>query len=186
MSQATFRSLPRDTTRGKRRLTVGLTNTPAEIVACQRLRYEIFSKELGAIIKSDRLSAVAEAMSSILDRLRCGQRVVIFPEGTTTEGTSVLAFHSALFQAAIGAKCAVQAVALRYMRDGRPDPEAAFVDDDAFIPHLLKVLSTRTTEIHLHWCEALAVGHHSRRRLALHTRSQILAILEHKFWRGAA
>jgi 1-acyl-sn-glycerol-3-phosphate acyltransferase len=42
-----------------------------------------------------------------------GESVVVFPEGTTTDGTRLGRFHAAMFQAAIDAGAVVQPVALR-------------------------------------------------------------------------
>src|SRR5439155_10135151 len=49
--------------------------------------------------------------------LRHGDTIVVFPEGTTTDGTVLRRFYPALFQAAIDAGAAVQPVAIRYPND---------------------------------------------------------------------
>jgi 1-acyl-sn-glycerol-3-phosphate acyltransferase len=73
--------------------------------------------------------------------LRAGEQVVVFPEGTTTDGTRLKRFHPALFEAAIEAGVRVQPVALRYPdANGRPDRRAAFIDDMSFLASLARVL----------------------------------------------
>ncbi len=59
--------------------------------------------------------AAHRASEHIQDCLRQGQRIALFPEGTTSDGHTVLPFHSALLQAAIDSAQPVQALALRYL-----------------------------------------------------------------------
>ena len=51
---------------------------------------------------------------TMAEQLRSGQRIALFPEGTTTEGHEILPFHAALFQPAISAGVAIQPVSIRY------------------------------------------------------------------------
>jgi len=74
-------------------------------------------------------AAAQRARAELLRRLQAGQRVAVFPEGTTTIGDRVLPFHGALFQAAIDAGTPVTPLALRYRgRDGRRSEAPAYVD----------------------------------------------------------
>src|SRR5215813_15628246 len=86
----------------------------------------------------------ARAKDAVAAALRAGERVVVFPEGTTSEGDEVGPFHAAFFQAAVDARVPVQAVAVRYPGPaGRPDPAAAFVGDMTFVASLARVLRRR-------------------------------------------
>jgi 1-acyl-sn-glycerol-3-phosphate acyltransferase len=83
----------------------------------------------------------ARVKDQVAAALRDGERVVVFPEGTTTDGAAVGRFHAALFQAAIDARVPVQAVAIRYRQaDGTGEPAAAFVGDMTFLASLRRVL----------------------------------------------
>lgn len=74
-------------------------------------------------------SAVQHARTKLVDHLRAGRRVALFPEGTTTTGERMLPFHGALFQAAIDAGALVTPLALRYTgSDGRRSAVPAYVD----------------------------------------------------------
>src|SRR5262249_2761294 len=68
--------------------------------------------------------------AEIRARLGSRQSVVIFPEGTTTDGSRVLPFYPALFQPAVDGAHRVLPMYLCY-RDhaGRPMPAAAYIDD---------------------------------------------------------
>jgi len=59
--------------------------------------------------------------------LRAGDVFVIFPEGTTTDGSTVQKFHASLLEPALEAGAAIQPVALRFERsDGTLCTEAAY------------------------------------------------------------
>jgi lyso-ornithine lipid O-acyltransferase len=61
-----------------------------------------------------------DASNQIADRitwlLTANKSVIVFPEGTSTDGSTVLRFHARLFQAANRIDGHVQAVAIRYPR----------------------------------------------------------------------
>lgn len=90
--------------------------------------------------------------------LQRGGSVVIFPEGTTTDGRQVLPFHARLFQAAVDAGCPVQPVTLRYgpTADGRQ--LAPFIGDDDLVSHILRLLRAPGLEAELHFGEPLHPG----------------------------
>src|SRR5262249_18943921 len=101
----------------------------------------------------------ARAKDAVAAALRAGERVVVFPEGTTSEGDEVGPFHAAFFQAAVDAGVPVQAVAVRYPGlAGRPDPAAAFVGDMTFVASLVRVLRRRRLEARLTFGPLLPPG----------------------------
>ncbi len=75
----------------------------------------------------------------IREHLALGRGILVFPEGTTTDGTAVRRFFPQLFAAAEDAP--VQTVAVRY-RDaaGQVDRSLAFIDDDELHHHLWRLL----------------------------------------------
>lgn len=110
--------------------------------------------------------------------LVAGERVAIFPEGTSSDGRSVLPFHARLYQAAIRAAVPVQAVAIRYpLAAGGTNRVVPFVGDDNFIRHLWRLLGEHEVVAHLHFCPPLAASLGKRRVLADETHRQIAAIL---------
>ena len=91
-------------------------------------------------------------LEKLRPHLRAGGSVVIFPEGTTTDGHQVLPFHARLFQAAVDVGCPVQPVALRYgpAPDGRDI--APFIGDDDLVSHIVRLLKAPGLSAELHYC----------------------------------
>jgi 1-acyl-sn-glycerol-3-phosphate acyltransferase len=90
--------------------------------------------------RGNRASAVAVS-NEIAERLKGPVPVLFFPEGTSTDGAQLLRFHSRLFTPAVDAGVPVTAAAVSYVpEDGSPERELCWFADDAFLPHVLKVL----------------------------------------------
>jgi 1-acyl-sn-glycerol-3-phosphate acyltransferase len=137
------------------------------------------------IIPIDRanLRHLPEVVETMTERLRSGQSVVAFPEGTTWCGLAHGEFRPAMFQAAIDAGRPVQPLRMSYHhRDGRPSTVAAFVGEDTLPASLLRVISARSIVAHVHVEELQLPGDH-RRELALRcqevVRGSTAALHEH-------
>jgi 1-acyl-sn-glycerol-3-phosphate acyltransferase len=121
------------------------------------------------IIPIDRsnLRHLPEVVDTVTERLRSGQSVVAFPEGTTWCGLAHGEFRPAMFQAAIDAGRPVQPLRLSYrQRDGRPSTAPAFVGEDTLLASILRVVSTRSVLANVHVEELQLPGEH-RRELAV-------------------
>ena len=95
------------------------------------------------IKRGDRKASagVAEHMSEAFIN---HQSVLLFPEGTSTDGRGVRAFHARLFAAAIDTGCLVQPVSLHYPdRDGSIHPAAPFIGEDTLLQHIWRLLRAR-------------------------------------------
>ena len=120
----------------------------------------------------------ARVKDAIVDALRRGERVVVFPEGTTTDGTRVSRFYAALLQAAVDTGAPVQPVAIRYAGpDGALEPAAAFIDDMSFATSLARVLRLPGLVAQVHIAPSFPSTHRTRRELAFLTRRWITAAL---------
>ena len=84
--------------------------------------------------KSSR-SATAEAIRTALDD---GTSVLVFPEGTTTDGTIILPFRPRSFEAANLAGVPVQPILISYEHSA-----VAFIGDDTFIPHFFRLFQLK-------------------------------------------
>lgn len=163
---------------------------PAHFLAKREVaRWPVFgwlSRRVGtAFIRRGGENGAGEAGAEITWRLRQGERMVIFPEGTSTSGEKVKRFYPRLFQAAIRARCPVQTIALRYPHAQGVHPTVPFVDDDEFLRHLWRLLGEPGIIVELTFGEPLSSSGHSRDMLALQAHEQISSVLQKPFT-GAA
>lgn len=105
-----------------------------------------------------RRSETGQARDAIAERLAEGDVLVLFPEGTSDDGNSVLPFKSALLGAADGAlhqgrQVAVQPVSTAYVaREGIPmgrenRPLYAWYGDMELVPHLWEALQAGPLDV---------------------------------------
>ncbi|MFJ1755912.1 lysophospholipid acyltransferase family protein [Kitasatospora sp. NPDC088134] len=102
-------------------------------------------------IDRDRLRALPDTVEEIAAALRRGERVVVFPEGSTWCGRGGGRFRPALFEAAVRADVPVQPLTLRYRTADGPSTAPAFVGEDGLLASLWRVVSVRglTAEVEL-------------------------------------
>jgi len=121
----------------------------------------------------------ARIKAGVAAALTAGECVVVFPEGTTTDGCTLGRFYAALFQAAVDAGVPVQPVAIRYpLPDGAPNPAAAFIDEMTFVESLLRVARAPALAVRLTFGPRLPVASMSRRELAARARRLIAEALD--------
>ena len=129
-----------------------------------------------AFIRRGGDHGAGEAMEHLVWRLRQSERVLVFPEGTSTTGETVRRFHPRLFQAAILARVPVQAIALRYPQAGGIHPSVPFVGDDELLPHLWRLLGETGLVAELQFGAVRFPPHASRDALARQTHAEISAL----------
>ena len=113
----------------------------------------------------------------LLPHLESGGSVAVFPEGTTTSGRNVMAFHPRLFAAAIEARRPVHVVALRYGLDSDGADLAPFIGDDDLVSHLLRLLRSPGLTVELSHCAELHPQQQSREDLANAAHTAISRVL---------
>jgi 1-acyl-sn-glycerol-3-phosphate acyltransferase len=95
-------------------------------------------------IERERLRELPGVVAQLGARLAAGDRVAVFPEGTTWCGRAYGAMRPALFQAAVDTGTSVQPVRLRYAdRHGAQCSVPGFVGDDTFASSARRVLRSR-------------------------------------------
>lgn len=131
-------------------------------------------------IDRGRRHAVHAMLQQMAQALADGDRVAVFPEGTTSEGHTLLPFHANLVQAAIAAQAPVLPVVLRY-RDARGEHASAveFVGDDTFVTSLWRVLGARGLVVELHVLALLAhEPGQTRHALTERAHARMLAVFD--------
>lgn len=103
----------------------------------------ILARLSGSLFLDRGNSRAARRMSESIEMaLAQGHTVVVFPEGTSSNGKSVLPFKAALFDSASRGGFAVQPLALRYRIHGQKSSDIlAWHGEADFVPHFWHLLS---------------------------------------------
>ena len=94
--------------------------------------------------RHDRADA-ARANLNVGESLQNGVPVVLFPEGTTTDGERVLRFHSTMLQPAIDEAVPITPGAIRYwLVDGDAAHEVCWWGDMTLVPHMWNLMGKKS------------------------------------------
>ncbi|WP_396207217.1 lysophospholipid acyltransferase family protein [Gemmatimonas sp.] len=105
-------------------------------------------------IDRTRRRDLLRAIPVLESRLREGRVVVLFAEGTTTDGRALRPFKSALVEAAVRAGVQVQPLALRGLAAG--DSHAlCWIDDESLVANLPRLWRTQSPCFEMHWLEGV-------------------------------
>ncbi|MNN70414.1 Acyltransferase [compost metagenome] len=99
-----------------------------------------------------------------------GRHLLIFPEGTTTDGSLLKTFHSRLLTSAVETDVPVQPVAIRYLRDGGRDEIAPFIGEDDLLSHLVRLLRSDRAEVQIQLLDPIPSQGLSRTQLSLQAK----------------
>ncbi len=113
-------------------------------------------------------SSARRMVDDVSSALHHGYCVAGFPEGTSSEGSTVSLFHANLFEAAIHPHIQVQPLAIRYTNPntGALCLKAAFIGDIGFVQSLHQVMTSTGIHAKVHAGALLSPQGHSRRTLA--------------------
>jgi lyso-ornithine lipid O-acyltransferase len=122
--------------------------------------------------------SLSSVMQVMVERLRDGRSVAVFPEGGTGYHGVLKVFHARIFQAALDAGVAVQPVGLRFARDGRRVIDAGFREGENFMQNLLRMLGEAPLDAEVHFLKPIAAMPEARRRMAELARERIAEALQ--------
>lgn len=92
-------------------------------------------------VDRSRRSETHAVQPEIQSALAAGLRLFLFPEGTSSDGSRVLPFHSSLFQPAVDLQVPVSAASIEYaIPDGVAATEACYFGTMTLFPHLINLL----------------------------------------------
>lgn len=96
-------------------------------------------------VKRESRRDAMRVVHRMVQALKDGDIVAVFPEGTTSDGSAVLPFHSGLIQAAISAGSPVQPVAVQIVdgRSGRPSRAVSYMGDESLAGSVWRTLCAR-------------------------------------------
>lgn len=130
--------------------------------------------------KRDSFIHVLEDMKR---RMKAGQNLLVFPEGTTSAGDSVMTFKTRFYEPAIEDGVPIQPLALYYSSPHRSCAEIAFVNNESFMVHMMRLLGEPYMEAKVKFCEPVATPGRDRRELGEITQSEVeqaLVSLKHQ------
>ena len=135
----------------------------------------------GGTIFLDRSSAAsAQTVAGLMTerlKLPIPVPVLLFPEGTSTDGSQVIRFHSRLIDPATTLGVPITCAAVRYwIEDGTEERELCWYGDETFGNHLWKVLGAAGFEAKVRFGEPKIYP--DRRVAADRTRAEITAMRE--------
>lgn len=103
-----------------------------------------------------------------------GKFVAVFPEGTTTDGFSVLHFHGALLQPALAAGCPIVPLALSYWEEDGQRSLAPRYDGDVTLGQCAKaILASRQLKARVRALPPMGLAGEDRRQVAIWARAAI-------------
>jgi len=127
-------------------------------------------------VDRERRGAVASVAEEMHAVLAAGVPLILFPEGTSSGGESVLPFKPSLFAPAVDLRCEVTACALDYTLPGGSVPEeVAYWRDHDFAPHLLNLLSKTGLTIRIAFGPA-KVRPGDRKQIARELHTEVVAL----------
>ena len=114
----------------------------------------------------------ARANANVSKSLQNGVPVVLFPEGTTSDGHRVLRFHSTMLQPAIDVGAPITPCAICYeLEEGDPASEVSWWGDMALMPHVWNLFGKKSVRVKIVFGESVnASGDRKALGHALHDR----------------
>jgi len=120
-----------------------------------------------------QVGRVNDEIRAALDR---GALVVLFPEGASSNGQTVLPFKSSLLEPAAQSAHPLSVSAIQYaIEDGDVVREVCYWGDHTFFPHLLNLLGKRAVRATVRFAPVQRAGA-DRKQLAVQLRGEILKL----------
>ncbi len=140
------------------------------------------ARELGGLFVDRRdARSGARVLRGAARALEDGLPVLNFPEGTTTRGDRVLPFRGGVFALARSAAVLVVPVAIAY-----DPPELAWVGDDTFLPHYLRLAGSPGARARVQFGSPIASrSYATAAELAAAARARVEGLLAGPGQRGA-
>lgn len=126
-------------------------------------------------------STLLRDIDDLSSTLNDGLNVVVFPEGTTTDGcVSLLPFKSSLLESSLRSRGRVAPFCIRYTHvDGAPLDRAncdriAWYGPMRFLPHLLQLLTVKRVDVRLTALPPLPLREHKSRKVLAKTARDMI------------
>lgn len=125
-------------------------------------------------VDRERKLDTGKVNESVGEALAAGMRVVLFPEGTSTDGNSVLPFRPPLFEPALAARATITPVYISYaVSSGSVSNDVCYWGEMTFVPHALKLFSIKSVTARITFGPTLRKLQ-DRKQAAEATRTEVL------------
>jgi len=127
-------------------------------------------------VDRERRFSSPKAVDVVRKAVRSASVVVLFPEGTSSDGSTVLPFKSALLESAVQLRSPIAAASIDYSLDnGSVADEVCYWRDMTLVPHLLNLLFKREIRANYSFSPA-KVRAGNRKEIARELHDQILSM----------
>lgn len=138
------------------------------------------AKRAGTVfIERGKLNGAKGASEKIEARLQHRERVLMFPEGTTTDNINILPFHARLFAAAVTANAQIQPVAIHYLNtQGQTHPLVPYLNPQSLAQNLWAILAEPKILIEVHFLTPIDSHSVPRKELSAYSERQVRVALK--------
>ena len=155
---------------------------PARFVAKSEIRgwplLGWLSRNAGTLfIERTKRSDTARINQDIGNALNIGDRVAIFPEGTTSDGTTLRHFHASLLQPAVTASAMLYPIAIHYSDGAGVVGKSAAYVNISMMESLRRILRQPWIEVELIFAHPIHSSGKNRRELARYAEQAIASAL---------
>ena len=129
--------------------------------------------------RRDALRVVHHIAQALCGEDPQGSIIAVFPEGTTSDGSTVLPFHANLIQAAISAHAPAQPVALRFedVASGERSFAASYTDDDNLLTSVWRLMCAKPLRTVVNFGGPEIANGRDRRAWAIALREAVARVL---------
>lgn len=161
--------------------------TPATFVAKREVKswpvFGGFARLAGTIfVHREKRSDVGRTAAEMQAALNDGALLALFPEGTSSDGETVLPFKSALLEPAVQARQPLLAGCFAYaLADGSVPDEVCYWGDMTLLPHILNLLGKRKISAQVAFAQ-IAENGSDRKQLARLLHGEVLRLKANIRW----
>jgi 1-acyl-sn-glycerol-3-phosphate acyltransferase len=134
-----------------------------------------FSRLAGTVFADrDRRTQVGPLTRELRTILNHGALVVLFPEGTSSDGRTILPFKSALLESVTNSSYPLSASLIEYqLEDGNVGEEVCYWKDMTFLSHVINLLSKSRVKASIRFSK-IRNGGATRKELARELHAEVL------------
>ena len=127
-------------------------------------------------VNRDRKLGASTSIDVIREAIAGGSLVALFPEGTSSDGSTVLPFKPALLESAVQLRCPIAAASIDYaLDDGSVANEVCYWRDMTLVPHLVNLFFKREIRANCSFSpERIRAG--DRKEIARQLRDEIVSM----------